>query len=379
MPTRNQDNESNQETAFWGHYRSKGPVVWSEEMSAWLVLSHNAALAVLDRPDVSLAIYEDHRPSPLDLKSSFELDAQSNRTLNLAVASCIGRRNIRLNDITAVCEEVLAEVPIGNTFDLVETVANPISHGLIRRWFGLDKTELAELLALFHYAKHEQGADSRLAAKSLITRRMLELIDQSRIEQRSDLISDLSRAWVEYGVEDKWLVSFLAPIFSSFVDGISGRLLTQTVMQLTKDVQAQANLLRGGWAFARLAALEAARLDPINEGFPRRAATDLEIEGCRIARGDTLWIVLSAVCRDPGTFVEPDEFRPGRSARHLAFGHGNHACTGRELSLAVAATALTVMMISRHIKLSASPSESPRVTGDFGSLCLTLPVVCTVE
>lgn len=379
MATRNRDCDSHQETAFWGHYRSNGPVVWSEEMSAWLVLSHDAALAVLDHPDLSLAIYEDYRPSPLDLKSSFELDVQSNRTLNLAVASCIGRRNVRLDDITAVCEEVFAEVPIGRSFDFVETVANPISHGLMRRWFGLDEAELAELLALFYYARHEQGAQSRLAAKSLITRRMLALIDQSRIEQRFDLISDLSRAWVKYGVEDKWLVSFLAPIFSSFVDGISGRLLTQTVMQLTKDVQAQADLLLGGWAFARLAALEAARLDPTNEGFPRRAATDLEIEGCRIARGDTLWIVLSAVCRDPAAFVEPGEFRPRRTGRNLAFGHGDHACTGRELSLAVAATALTEMIMSRHMRLSASPNESPRVTGDSGSLCLTLPVVCIVE
>jgi cytochrome P450 len=79
---------------------------------------------------------------------------------------------------------------------------------------------------------------------------------------------------------------------------------------------------------------ELLRLYTPNQGFARTARRDTAIRGCPVHEGEQVALVLTAANRDPDVFAEPDEYRPGRAAPHLAFGHGPHKCPGSHVARA---------------------------------------------
>ncbi|HET6873765.1 MAG TPA: cytochrome P450 [Acidimicrobiales bacterium] len=70
----------------------------------------------------------------------------------------------------------------------------------------------------------------------------------------------------------------------------------------------------------------------------RIAAADHALFGCPVRAGDQAVLVLGAANRDPEVFDDPDRFDPSRFApgrprtAHLAFGHGAHFCVGAALA-----------------------------------------------
>lgn len=69
--------------------------------------------------------------------------------------------------------------------------------------------------------------------------------------------------------------------------------------------------------------------------FMRTAATDTEIRGRKIAKGDWLMLCFASGNRDEEVFESPFEFRISRRPnRHIAFGYGPHMCLGQHLAKA---------------------------------------------
>lgn len=61
----------------------------------------------------------------------------------------------------------------------------------------------------------------------------------------------------------------------------------------------------------------------------RRAASEVEIAGVKIASGDRVVLKLGAANRDPQQFPDPERMNCTRRVPgHLALGHGEHACPG---------------------------------------------------
>lgn len=70
-------------------------------------------------------------------------------------------------------------------------------------------------------------------------------------------------------------------------------------------------------------------------GLRRHAAQDVEIGGALIRAGDGVVVSISSANRDEAAFADPDALDVHRDAhRHLAFGHGPHACLGQHLARA---------------------------------------------
>jgi cytochrome P450 len=351
-------------------------VFWSPRRSAWIVICHDAAIEVISRAeDFSVAAYDESRPSPLPIPSSFELDADSNRRLQLAVSSCIGRRNLPKETIESGCSDAALSIPFGEPIEFAGSVAESLAMNLIKKWFGLDSESLASTLALYQFASREPDSARKKAAQRLIIRQMLGNITRQRQTPTGNLLSLLARAWEDYHLDDEWLVAFLAPMFSSLAAGFGARLVTHTALHLAENPEYQRVIGEQGWQASRLAALEAARLDPVNQALPRRAKADAKLRGQSIKSGDLLWVAIPAVCRDPETFSEAHSFMPGRPERHLAFGHGPHVCTGRELALAVAATAINELVLHRGARLAFAIGAEPVFEYDLGRSCLRLPLV----
>lgn len=79
---------------------------------------------------------------------------------------------------------------------------------------------------------------------------------------------------------------------------------------------------------------EILRLESPVQLTPRIAATDTEVAGTRVKRGEVVLIYLAAANRDPTVFPDPHRFdvqRPN-AGRHLAFSAGRHFCLGAALA-----------------------------------------------
>lgn len=113
-----------------------------------------------------------------------------------------------------------------------------------------------------------------------------------------------------------------------------------TVMTLSTAMRAfslfpeQYALLRAEPALLRSAFEESLRWDSPSRMAGRIATRDVEIEGCRIAKGERCGLMFAAANRDPRKWPEPDSFDIRRDLRgHVGWGYGVHACVGRVLAL----------------------------------------------
>jgi cytochrome P450 len=98
---------------------------------------------------------------------------------------------------------------------------------------------------------------------------------------------------------------------------------------------------------------ESMRLYPPAWGMARVALEDMEIAGCRVAKGSGVSCAQWVVHRDPRWFDAPDEFRPERWAGDLAkriprfayfpFGGGPRQCIGNTFALMEAILILAVV------------------------------------
>ncbi|MEH1101794.1 cytochrome P450 family protein [Micromonospora sp. CPCC 205561] len=71
----------------------------------------------------------------------------------------------------------------------------------------------------------------------------------------------------------------------------------------------------------------------VHHGFRRFATEDLEIDGTKIGKGETVLLYLTAAGNDPRRFPDPQVLDIDRSDKaHVAFGGGPHFCSGSELA-----------------------------------------------
>jgi cytochrome P450 len=91
---------------------------------------------------------------------------------------------------------------------------------------------------------------------------------------------------------------------------------------------------------------ETLRLSAPVLGLYRRARTDVELAGRKIAEGDFVWVLYAAANRDPAKFPDPDRFDPDRpnASEHFTFGHGEHYCIGSALARLELETALNRLL-----------------------------------
>ena len=83
---------------------------------------------------------------------------------------------------------------------------------------------------------------------------------------------------------------------------------------------------------------------PVERSLNRWAATDVELSGQTIRRGDLVIPILTAAGRDPSRFPEPDRLDVTREdTRHVAFGRGSHYCLGAPLARLEAEIALETL------------------------------------
>jgi cytochrome P450 len=84
---------------------------------------------------------------------------------------------------------------------------------------------------------------------------------------------------------------------------------------------------------------------PVERSLSRWAATDVEIGGRTIRRGDGVILILGSANRDADYFADPDVLDLDREGgKHVAFGRGSHYCLGAPLARLEGEVALATLL-----------------------------------
>jgi cytochrome P450 len=115
---------------------------------------------------------------------------------------------------------------------------------------------------------------------------------------------------------------------------------------------------------------------PLQTTTPRDALETFEFGGVTVEKGDTVLVGLLAANRDPAAWPHAGCPHIARSPnRHLAFGHGIHACVGAPLARLIARIALTTLL-SRcpDLRLARPPGDIAALPGALCNGLAALPV-----
>jgi len=238
-------------------------------------------------------------------------------------------------------------------FDLVAELARPVSAEVIARLLGIDEEPVAgwmpacDELSVFLGAAQPDAALTRRAQRAALDLAALfERVVAGRAgrPQRSDLLGALLRGHADGRVRGH--AELLAQCAMLLVAGLeTTRLLLGNAAHLLLRHPAAWIVLRTDPGRIPAAVREILRYEAPVQYSARRVATDLDLHGQRLRRGDLVIALIGSANRDPRRHAEPDRFDIARRGTPLlSFGSGAHVCLGAALSLLEAETLLAGML-----------------------------------
>lgn len=244
-------------------------------------------------------------------------------------------------------------------FNLVAEVANPIPTVVIAELLGVDAARHEEfkrwsdISSKGAFGPPQDPADVVAAEEASECLRQLfrDEIEKRRSQPSDDLISSMvSTELVGDRLSDEEIVSQCTLLL------LAGNLTTSdlignSVMALLRHPEQLAKL-RANPQLMKNTVEEVLRYDSPVTNSGRIAHEDMEIDGVKIGRGESLSVSLAAANRDPAVYPDPDKFDIERKdTHHQSFGGGTHFCLGSHLARLEAAETLSALL-ARFSELS---------------------------
>ncbi|MEV7116470.1 cytochrome P450 family protein [Streptomyces anulatus] len=243
--------------------------------------------------------------------------------------------------ITEVAAGLLDGFEPGGRMDIVNDYAMPLSTRVICELIGIPAADGEVFRDWYTTMTGVHPPEQVTEARQSLIRYLGDLIADKRARPADDLISNLLQArdaddllsetevmsmvFLLLGAGHETAISFIGTAMLSLLSEPDQLALLQ------KDT----TLLPG--AIEELLRFES----PINVATFRYAAEAVEIGGVTIPAGDSVFVSIGALNRDPSKFSEPDRLEITRPATgHLAFGHGLHHCLGAPLARVEGAVAI---------------------------------------
>lgn len=119
---------------------------------------------------------------------------------------------------------------------------------------------------------------------------------------------------------------------------------------------------------------EVFRLEAAFQGHFRWTKTDCELHGVKLPRGSRIFLMWASGNRDERVFERPDDISLTRAngKKHLTFGHGIHACIGRELARAEIRIVLKAFL--RRTRNMQFDGDAPFLASMFARTLVQLPI-----
>ncbi|GAA1824582.1 cytochrome P450 [Actinomadura chokoriensis] len=317
------------------------------ELGAWLVARHADARTVLRDPEAFSSAnalkpdvvpgpeaVEVLRPLPAGRPVVITADGDEHRRVREPLSRGLSPKRVAaaVPFITARAGELVASFAGDHRVELMGRYARVLPGEVIGHLLGLDPADVPALIEGGYRAEdlvfRRMATEEQVAAATAVAgmKRTLEAHVRSRADE-DDLCGEMVRAIEPHGT----LISNLQNLV------LAGHLTTTAligtaVLHLLRNRE-QWELLCERPELVPAAVEEAARYDTAIQGFRRVTTRPVTLAGTELPEGAEVFVAFGAAGRDPGAHERPDEFDiTRRPARHLAFGHGVHACPGAQLA-----------------------------------------------
>ena len=331
---------------FFGWLRAEHPVWWHEPTEHtpgaegfWVVSRHADASAIMrdpatyssglkgtainDSPGAGLSLNQTDDPQHWRLRSLVNKGF---------TPTTIGRLE---SDLRARANQILDEIPVGEPFDFVRTVAQELPLQAICSILGVPQADRRKLADIVDEAINADTGEVLGAAQlKILGGYGVDLIAEKRRNPADDILSIIVHAGGDDGTEplnDRELKAFFNLLFPAGAETTRGA--TAGGLLALIENREQWELLQQQPEVARTAIEEIVRWTSPSVYKRRTATRDVELNGQLIHEGQRVTYWEMSANRDELVFDEPFRFDVSRSPNpHVGFGLGVHFCLGASLA-----------------------------------------------
>ena len=265
--------------------------------------------------------------------------------------------------IQAIADELLDAVEARGEMDLSAEYAFPLPITVIAEMLGVPHADQARFQewsdAIITPALGDDEMERFFAQMGDFVAYLTEFFAARRADPQDDLVSALLAARDEEdALSEAELFGTVVLLIVAGHETTVGLIGNAVVSLLAHPDQLEQ--VRADPALLPRAIEEVLRYEgPVERTLNRWAATDVELGGHTIRRGELVIAILGAADRDPERFPEPDRLDVCRAdTKHLAFGRGSHYCLGAPLARLEAEIALeTLFRRLPGLRLAVEPHE----------------------
>jgi cytochrome P450 len=347
------------------------------ETMIWFVTRHDDAAAVLVDDerfvrDPRLALTEEElaeRPEHAAFRMIEEhmlnRDGADHRRLRRLVTKAFTPRMVEQlrTRIQAIADELLDAVEERREMDLSAEYAFPLPITVIAEMLGVPSADHGRFKewsdAIIAPALGDDDMERFFALMGDFVAYLTDFFAERRAAPRDDLVSALIAARDdEDALTEAELFGTVVLLIVAGHETTVG-LIGNAVLTLLANPD-QLELVREDPSLLPRAIEEVLRFEgPVERALNRWAASDVELSGHTIRRGELVIAILNAADRDGDRFPEPDRLDVCRAdTKHLAFGRGSHYCLGAPLARLEAEIALeTLFRRLPGLRLAVEPHE----------------------
>lgn len=357
----------------WAQARNSGALVQvllPGGQRAWLATRYSAARAVYQHPHLTRGDADAIAPFPILGDLILTKDSEEHRKIRKLAASwftpgSVTRFYPRIEEVTG--ELIDAMLTTGAPADLAQAIAFRLPLGIIGEIIGIPERDRP----LFREWSDDlltpaDRAEEALAALLAMLDYLRGLLVERRQAPADDLMSAIAARADTSGVSDYDAALLAVAIVVGGWETVAAAVTSGAYRLLTTLTDTGVTwhwYLHDHPELIGRVVEELLRTVPSSQagcGAPRRAKTDVEIDGVVIRAGELVIPAHDSANHDERVFTDPDRIDParGNADQHLSFGHGAHFCLGASLArleLQVVFSALTRRLPNLRL---ACPPES---------------------
>ncbi|NBR31000.1 MAG: cytochrome P450 [Sphingomonadaceae bacterium] len=331
--------------------RAEMPVSWRPDSpygGYWSVVTHDLVTEVELHPEIfssswihgNITIAD---PAPeSNLQNFIAQDPPIHTAQRKVIAPAFSPSQLgKLEDqVQARTRALLDTLPIGETFDWVETVSIPLTIGMLCILFDMPWEQRHDIKRWSDWASNIGPETQNEGYRAAFMQQMMEMLQRfdgfmdarRNLPPSDDLLSRMVHSDAMGNMSPIERLSNIALLIVGGND--TTRNSMSALVEAFQKFPGEVDKLRADPSLAANAAQEIIRWQSPVTHMRRTAVRDTDLGGQKIAKGEKVVMWYISANRDERVFPDANRFDVTRAnaRRHIAFGHGIHRCVGARLA-----------------------------------------------